>query len=60
MLIKMKYKESSKPFWGQHLWARGYFVARSGNVTDEIIGEYIINQDMEDKMKSDNFDIAKL
>jgi hypothetical protein len=22
-------------FWGRHLWARGYFVASSGNVTDE-------------------------
>jgi REP-associated tyrosine transposase len=28
-------------FWGRHLWARGYFVATSGNVTDETIAEYI-------------------
>ena len=28
-------------FWGRHLWARGYFVATSGNVTDEVIAEYI-------------------
>lgn len=32
----------------------------SGNVTDEIIREYIRNQDMEEKMKSDNFDIGQL
>jgi len=25
-------------FWGRHLWARGYFVCSSGNVTDEMIG----------------------
>ncbi|MBK7807919.1 MAG: IS200/IS605 family transposase [Saprospiraceae bacterium] len=25
-------KELSKQFWGRHLWARGYFVATSGNV----------------------------
>ena len=37
----MEYKELNKQFWGQHLWARGYFVASSGNVTDEIIREYI-------------------
>ena len=38
-------KMLSKQFWGRHLWARGYFVATSGNVTDEIIIEYIENQD---------------
>ena len=27
-------------FWGRHLWARGYFVASSGNVTDEVIAQY--------------------
>jgi len=35
----------SKQFWGRHLWGRGYFVATSGNVTDEIIMEYIKNQE---------------
>ena len=29
---------------GQHLWARGYWVATSGNVTDEVWKEYIKNQ----------------
>ncbi len=28
-------------FWGRHLWARGYFVASSGNVPDEVIAQYI-------------------
>ncbi|WP_223212030.1 transposase [Thiolapillus brandeum] len=23
-----------KRYWGQHLWARGYWVASIGNVTD--------------------------
>ena len=36
-----------KEFWGQHLWARGYFVATSGNVTDEVIAKYIEDQDVE-------------
>jgi putative transposase len=35
----------SKQFWGRHLWGCGYFVATSGNVTDEVIMEYIKNQD---------------
>ena len=33
-----------KEFWGRHLWKRGYFVATSGNVTDEVIEEYIRTQ----------------
>jgi REP element-mobilizing transposase RayT len=34
----------TKRYWGQHLWARGYWVASSGNVTDEVWAEYIKNQ----------------
>ncbi len=30
-----------KEFWGWRLWARGYFVASSGNVTDEVNAQYI-------------------
>lgn len=40
--------------------ARGYFVASSGNVTDEIIAEYIKNQDLEERENSDNFNISEL
>lgn len=30
-----------KKYWGRHLWARGYFSSTSGNVTDDIINDYI-------------------
>ena len=33
-----------KQYWGGHLWARGFFCRSSGNVTDEIIKQYIANQ----------------
>ena len=39
--LMMEYKRLSKAFWGRHMWARGYFVASSGNVTDEVIIKYI-------------------
>lgn len=42
-------KQLSKEFWGRHLWGRGYFVATSGNITDEVILEYIAKQDIENK-----------
>lgn len=44
-----EFKSLSKQFWGRHLWGRGYFVASSGNVTDEVIMEYIKNQDIENQ-----------
>jgi len=34
-----------KKFWGRHIWARGYFCCSSGNVTDEVIMQYIEQQD---------------
>ena len=39
-----EYQTLRKRYWGQHLWARGYWVASSGNVTDEIWKEYIEKQ----------------
>ena len=27
--------------WGQHFWARGYFCATAGQVTDEMIQSYL-------------------
>ena len=40
-------KGLSRQFWGRHLWARGYFVASSGNITDEAIIKYIEEQGKE-------------
>ena len=39
--LMMEFRHLNKQFWGRHMWARGYFVATSGNVTDEVIKEYI-------------------
>ncbi len=39
-----KYARLPKRYWGQHLWARGYWVATSGNVTDEVWKRYIEEQ----------------
>ena len=36
-----EFKALSRTFWGRHIWACGYFVASSGNVTDEVIMQYI-------------------
>ena len=45
-----------KRYWGQHLWARGYWVATSGNVTDEVWKKYIEAQKPESP--DDNFKVV--
>ena len=42
--LMSEFRQLKKRYWGQHLWARGYWVATSGNVTDEVWMEYIKNQ----------------
>ncbi len=42
--LQQEFAELGRRYWGQHLWARGYWVATSGNVTDEVWKEYIKNQ----------------
>ena len=51
-----EYAHLRKQYWDQHLWARGYFVATTGTVTDEIIKEYIANQDKD--LPDDDFRIG--
>ena len=55
--MMMENKQLSKIFWGRHIWGRGYFVATSGNITDEVIIEYINSQ--EDKETDEDFSIAQ-
>jgi putative transposase len=42
--LQQEYPSLPKRYWGQHLWARGYFCASSGTVTDEMIKAYIEHQ----------------
>ncbi len=52
--LLMENRGLNKAFWGRHLWGRGYFVASTGNVTEEMISHYIENQqDMERDQDAD-------
>ncbi len=50
-----EFPQVRKIYWGRHFWARGYFCCSSGNVTDEVIVQYIENQqhDTDDAFKID-------
>jgi putative transposase len=54
-----EFGELSRQFWGRHLWARGYFAASSGNVTDEVIKQYIESQGEVSPSEEDGFHIGE-
>jgi putative transposase len=55
--LMREFRRLNREFWGRHLWARGYFVATSGNVTDEILKRYIEEQDVEPQ--DDDFKVTE-
>jgi len=46
--LQKEFRELQKRYWGQHLWARGYFCATVGAVNEELIKKYIENQTEEE------------
>ncbi|MDE1944541.1 MAG: IS200/IS605 family transposase [Patescibacteria group bacterium] len=50
----------NKQFWGRHFWSRGYFATTSGAITDEMIMQYIQNQDDDLEKRGDEFTILDL
>jgi putative transposase len=55
--ILLENPKLNKYFWGKHFWSRGYFVATSGAITDEMIMEYIKNQDDDEDKRGDGFTV---
>ena len=41
--IQEEFPQLGKKYWGQHFWAIGYAAFSSGEITDEMIREYITN-----------------
>ena len=49
--LQDEFPELRKRYWGQHLWARGYFCATVGAVDEETIQRYIEGQQWEDEQE---------
>ena len=56
-LMLQEFPHLRKPFWGRHFWARGYLAVSSGNVTDEMIRQYIEAQEGEPVTDDSRFTI---
>ena len=41
--IQQEFPAIRKRYWGCHFWARGYFSTTSGNITDDVILQYLEN-----------------
>ena len=55
--LLQEFGELKRRYWGRHLWARGYFAVSTGNVTDEIIRQYIESHDEKPNGEADNFSV---
>ena len=44
-LLQQGVPHLGKRYWGKHLWARGYFCASVGKLTEKMIGAYIEQQE---------------
>ena len=40
-LLQKEYTELNKRYWGKHLWGIGYGAWSTGNITEEIVQEYL-------------------
>ena len=40
-LLQKEFPELKKQYWGQHFWAAGYGAWSTGNLTDEMVNEYL-------------------
>jgi putative transposase len=40
-MLQEEFETLRKRYWGQHLWATGYFCSTVGAVTEEMVKEYV-------------------
>ena len=59
-VVLQEFPHLRKRFWGRHFWARGYLAVSSGNITDEMVKEYIEEQEGEQIIDDSRFPIDSL
>ena len=53
--VQQEFPELRKRYWGKHFWGIGYGAFSSGNVTDEMIQDYIECHDQHPNHGEDDF-----
>ena len=56
-VLLQEFPRLRKQFWGKHFWARGYLAVSSGTITDDMIRQYIEEQEGEQMVDDSRFPI---
>ncbi len=56
-VLLQEFPRLRRQFWGRHLWARGYLAVSTGTITDEMVREYIDEQQGEAIVDDSRFPI---
>ena len=54
-LLQQEFPQLNKRYWGQRFWARGYGAWSTGNITDEMVQEYIEGHRKDPNEGTENF-----
>ena len=54
-MLQQEFPTLKKRYWGKHFWAIGYGCWSTGNITDEMVNEYLEHHRKRDDNKDDNF-----
>ena len=54
-MLQQEFPTLKKRYWGKHFWAIGYRCWSTGNITDEMVNEYLEHHRKRDDNKDDNF-----
>ena len=53
--LQMEFPELKKKYWGRHFWAIGYGCWSTGNITDEMVNEYLEHHRNSNDNQNNNF-----
>ena len=56
-MVLEEFLHPGKQFWGRHVWGRGYLAVSSGRITDEMVQQYIEEQEGEPILDDSRFPI---
>ena len=54
-LLQQEFPELGKRYWGRHFWAAGYGAWSTGNITDEMIQQYLEHHRSKDDKDDSDF-----
>lgn len=54
-LLQHEFPHLKKRYWGQHFWATGYGAWSTGNITDEMVQEYLEHHRKPNDSDQENF-----